>query len=145
MLEVRKDGDLIEVQDTELEGVEHGDPETSYTIRTISTETARALLKPFQRNKWNNRTHKLEEIPLTEEQQAEYTFLLLDHVLIDWKGIIYKGQPLPCEGKHKTLLDNARKAALLGMAGGNKAGASMEDARNESFRESEDVLPVLGR
>lgn len=141
-LEVRKLDDQITVTDADLDDVVNGDDETTYTLRTLTTEKVRDIRRPFVKLEFNKRTHRAEEVPLTEDQDAALTLALLDYALIGWSGVLYQGQPLACTTEHKNLLDARRKAALLSMAGLNRSVKGAAAA--ESFREPADVRPVLG-
>ena len=144
-VEVRRVGDVVEVSDADLDGVDGGDQETSYQLRTITADKIRELQAPYLKQRFNKRTHKLEDVPLSREDESSFAADILDYVILDWSGIVYQGQPLACIREHKVLLDMPRRTALLEVAGLNKAGAAAEVAREESFREPESVLHVLGR
>jgi hypothetical protein len=141
-LEVRKLEDLITVKDCDLPGVFDGDDEACYTVRTLTTAKIQEIRAPYDMKKFNKRTHKTEPVEWTAEQELDYSADLIDYALKDWSGVLYNGQPLPCERDTKLLLDGSRRTAILAVAGLNKVGAKPEAAQPESFRATEDVLPV---
>ena len=112
-LEVRKAGDPIIVCDADLEDVTNGDPETTYTLRTITRDIIRDLQKPYLKQQFNKRTHSLEDVPLSKEDDAALMADILDYVIASWDGILYQGQPLPCDKTTKPLLDMDRKSTRL--------------------------------
>ena len=79
---------------------------------------------------------------MSDLKQLEYGLDLIDYVLVDWKGVNHQGKPFPCTRENKALLDAVRRNALLGAAGLNQA--RVQEVRDQSFRKSGEVLPVLG-
>lgn len=133
-LEVRKAEDRIVVRDTDLEDVMNGDADTTYTLRTLTTDKVRELRKPYAKQEFNKRTHRREDVPLTDDEQAALTADLIDYAIVGWTGILYDGQPLDCTKDNKGLLDSVRKSALLSMAGMNQTAKGAQ-AKAESFRQ----------
>jgi hypothetical protein len=127
------DDDRITVTDKDLPDVEDGDPDTTYTVRPLDTDTHTALVKACTSDKGFDRASHQRVKELDGALLAEK---LLDHVLVGWSGIVRKGVPVPCEPEHKKRLDNRRKAAILGVAGVNQVKKSATEVRAESFRES---------
>ena len=134
-VEVRKADDTLTVLDSELDGVTNGDPETTYTLRTLTTDKVRALRKPYQRERMNPRTHQREELPLTDDDTAAYALDLLDYAIVGWSGILYQGQPLECVRQHKDLLDSSRKSGVLAAAGLNRSTPAGGASKDASFRQ----------
>lgn len=143
-LEVRKANDQFSVADSDLDKVDDGDPETVYTLRALTSAIVREIRKPYMKQVFNRRTHRLEDVPLTEVEEIAYGLDLLDYALVDWTGVVYQGQPIPCTREHKALLDPRRRSSLVGLAALNQATPKGEQAKADSFRESHVVLPVLG-
>lgn len=122
--------DRIPVKDSELPGVANGDPGTTYTLRPISVNDHRRLSKENTKTAINRQTHMGEAVIDYEALNDD----ILDFVLLDWSGILLKGQPAPCIREHKLRLDGARRAALSGVAGMNQIQRAPE-VRAESFRQ----------
>ena len=138
-LEVRKADDRIVVVDSDLPEILDGDPEATYTLRTLTTAKIDELRRPYEKKEFNKRTHRAELVPLTRDEELAYALDCLDYALVDWTGVLYGGEPLACVREHKVLLDGPRKAAILAVAGMNKAGAQQEAAQQASFRPTVDV------
>lgn len=132
------DGEQFEVRDSEVPGIVNGDPETTYTLRTIGVDDHRRL-----------RTHNTTYIPnprtLTKDPVVNLEALnddILDFVLQDWNGLLVRGQLAPCTRDHKLKLDGPRRAALCDLAGMNRIARAPE-VRAASFREPAHVSRVL--
>lgn len=136
-LHLLDEGQRYEVSDEKLEDVQGGDPETVYVYRQIPPHVNRQLSKQHTTYPINRRTGQRE----TVVDHLSLLDDLLDYALIGWRGILHKGQSVPCEREYKVLLDYPRKTALLQLAGMNRTAP--ED-REESFRPTADVLRVLG-
>lgn len=132
--------DRIVVKDSELQGITDGDPETTYTLRPIGVDDYRRLTKAHTKKVLNRRTHQSDD----EVDFAGLTDAVLDYVLTDWSGILFKGQPVPCLQEYKQRLDGVRRAALAALAGMNQIHR-VEEVRAESFHEPPAVLDVLDR
>lgn len=115
----------IEVRDSQL-GVPDGDGDTVYVLNPMDVETYRKIVKEHT-TRFNRRSHQKEPDP---EAVADAIF---DYVLADWRGIVLRGQPVPCTWEFKAKLDAARRAALLDFAGMNQVQRSPEET-GESFR-----------
>ncbi len=125
------DGDeSLDVKDSELEGVDSGDPETVYVARRLTSEVIRRVRKLHTNTKRNRRNGSMETDTDDEAVQDD----LLDYALTDWRGPTLKGQPAPCTRFNKINgLDAVRKAALLIAAGVNRLTSAPEE-REASFR-----------
>ena len=117
----------IEVRDITL-GVPDGDPDTVYVLNPIDVATYRRILREHM-TRFNRRTHQKEADP---EAVSDAIF---DYVLHDWRGVVLRGKEMPCTIEHKMLLDPARRAALLDLAGMNQVQRPAEETA-ESFRDS---------
>lgn len=122
----------ITVVDSELADVYGGDPDTTYTVRQIAPEKHKELREKHATMVLNKKTHQREEKVDTDALVED----LFDYALVDWTGILHRGQPVPCERQYKLLLDFQRKAALVAIAGMNR----VEEVRAESFRYPPQVL-----
>jgi hypothetical protein len=101
------------------------DNAAAYLVRSISVDTARSISKRFTRQGFRNRDEKRNQDAINDA--------MLDHALVDWKGVELNGAPLKCDGL-------ANKKALPGFV----IGAIVEFAcaghtttpedRDESFR-----------
>lgn len=122
--------DRIVVKDSELVGVANGDPETTYTLRPIATDDHRAIMKANTTEVVDRRSH--QKVPQVD--WAGVNDATLDFVLLEWSGILVKGQPAACTREHKLRLDATRRQALTDLAGMNQIARAPE-VREESFRE----------
>lgn len=129
-LELLTEDDRITVKDTDLESVSDPDKDAYYVLRPLTPEKSRALRKSHTTYVINKRTHAKE--PQVDDDA--FADDLIDYVLVDWGGMVSKGQPLPCDRAYKLRLDFVRKAALLGIAGGNRTEREQE-RHAESFRQ----------
>jgi hypothetical protein len=117
---------------TDAQILQDGDKETVYTLRRLTREKHREIVKANTERVINKRTHQREE----RTDWAAVTDDLIDYVLVAWSGVLYQGQPAPCDREHKMLLDAPTSDGLLERAGLNEitAGANPE-AREASFRQ----------
>lgn len=130
-------GKQLTVRDDELEGVQNGDPETTYTLRQIEQsrlrEVRRRHTKPvFTRQ---GREDKVDTDAVMDD--------ILDEVLIAWTGVLDNGEPAQLTRENKLLLDFGRKVALIGLAGSNEVQKQAE--KEQSFRRPAGVVSGLGR
>lgn len=126
-LRLMSETDTIEVADTEL-GVPNGDKDVRYTMRPLTRDVYKRVIKPHTSKKPNPRTRQMEDVVNAEAAQED----LIDTVLVGWTGIVYDGQPAPCDREMKLKLDPFRIGALL-----EKAGLSQvveEGDQTASFR-----------
>lgn len=127
-LELKGESDTWTVTDAEV--IQGGDKETVYTIRRLTLDTHREITKKHTKPANYRRPERRDDNAIQDD--------LFDYVLVGWKGVVAKGEPLPCVWEHKKLLDVARRIALLDLAGMNEIAAA-EDAREDSFRAAEAV------
>jgi len=132
-----KDGDLIVVKDSEL--VAGGDPDTSYSLRPLTREIRKEILAKNTSRVPNRRTHQMDE----QIDGEGVGWDLLDYSLVSWDGILWDGQPAPCERDYKLKLDPTRSVALLEKAGLSQVIAA-EVARPETFRAPAAIRRVVG-
>lgn len=125
--------DRDEVLDRDLPDVKDGDAETVYIIRSIGLDDYRAIVKARSTTRPNPRT-QIKETILTAEAEALVNEDILDFVLVDWRGVLFRGAPAPCTREHKLRLDPVRQLAIRTLGGMNKI-ARVQEARAESFRE----------
>lgn len=123
-LELKDDSATWTISDADL--VSGGDKETVYTVRRLTLEKHREIRKRHT----SKPTYRRQFEQLNEEAFQDDLF---DYVLVNWTGVIVKGQPAPCDAEHRALLDVPRRIALLDAAGMNEIRAQ-EDARDTSFR-----------
>lgn len=119
----------VTVADSDL--VPDGDPETTYTIRLMGIEDHRAIVKARTVDVVNRHTHQKE--PKTD--WAAVADDVIDFVLVEWAGLLWRGQPVPCIREQKLRLDAVRRGALNDRAGMNQIARAPE-VRVESFPES---------
>ena len=131
-LDLKTDDDVSTITDADL--VPDGDKDTTYTVRHITTDKHREIVKAHTTKVPNKRTHQRDDVT----DWNAVSDALLDYALAEWSGVISRGQPVPCDRGHKMLLDGQRKTALLEHAGMNEVAAA--PARTaESFRTPPDV------
>jgi hypothetical protein len=127
------DGDRkIEVRDCDLKDVDGGDEATVYVVRQIPPAVNREYGKRHTTQVINRKSGSRE--PVVDSMGLVDD--LLDYALIEWRGVLMKGEPAPCTRELKDLLDYPRKVALLGVAGLNQVDT---EARDHSFRSSPKV------
>jgi hypothetical protein len=122
----------FEVKDSDLDGIDGGDPETVYTVRQIPPHVNREIGRRHTTRPINRKTGTREEVV----DWPSYIDDMVDYALVGWAGILHNGQPAPCDRQFKALLDGPRKAAILGLAGHNQRAGD----RAESFRGPAPVL-----
>jgi hypothetical protein len=122
------DSARLQVKDSDLDEVSGGDPGTVYTVRQIPPQINRELAKKHTERPINKRTGQRESVV----DNVSLLDDLVDYALVDWSGILLKGEKAPCTRENKLLLDYQRKVALIGIAGLNQIAA---EVRAESFRQ----------
>lgn len=126
-LKLMNDDESIVVTDAEL--VDGGDPDSSYTLRGLTREVRRDIVAKHTTVRLNPRTHRNEQV----QDDEAIAWALLDYALVAWSGILWLGEPAPCELVYKMKLDEIRLRELLKRAGLNQIVAA-EAARGASFR-----------
>lgn len=126
-LQLLDEGNRIEVKDSELDDVKDGDADTVYVVRQIPPAVNKEIGKRHTTTPINRQSGQRDRVI----DHAAFMDDLLDYALVDWRGILLKGNPVPCVREHKLLLDMPRKLALLGVAGLNR---SASEDRDRSFR-----------
>jgi hypothetical protein len=98
------------------------DPSTSYSIRAVTDAMVSRLRAKHTHSKWVNHqlTEKFESLAFANE--------LIDEVLVDWQGITYKGEPMPCTSENKVGLDESVRTALIERSRMNRI------VKDDSFR-----------
>jgi hypothetical protein len=124
-----QDDDRIVVIDADL--VPDGDKATTYTLRPLTREVRRKIIKARTSKRPNPRTHQMEDVVDWQDISMD----LLDYALVAWDGILWNGGPAPCEREYKSKLDEMRLTALLERAGLSKVVAA-EEQRDQSFRQA---------
>jgi hypothetical protein len=114
------DADAFPVRDSDL--ISGGDAETVYTVRPLTRETAKRL----------RRSHTTTVRGIDRIDQDGLTEDLLDYCLTGWEGILWKGQPAPCDRAMKLQLDTVRILGLIDRAGLSRVLAAEAD-RAASF------------
>lgn len=66
-----------------------GDNGQILVARNTNEKYARAIVKAYERYK------NAKGVEAEKRQEREYIRLLAEHILVDWKDIEWKGQPLP--------------------------------------------------
>lgn len=126
-LELLDDATRIDVKDSELDDIKDGDPDTVYVVRQISPDVRKEIVKRHTSTPINRQTGQRDRVV----DNDAYFDDLLDYALVDWRGILLNGEPVPCVRGHKMRLDMPRKLALLGVAGLNRTAPA---DRDRSFR-----------
>jgi hypothetical protein len=118
----------IEVRDLDLVNVIEPDPDVVYVLRQILPATRKAL----QKRRPNPKTHQMEP-----DDEATLD-AMVDYALIEWRGILHRGEPAPCTTENKALLDRGRKVALISVSVSNRQMSA--EQREDSFREPAGVV-----
>lgn len=129
-------GKQITVRDDELEGVQNGDPETTYTVRQIDQSRMREIRRRHTKPIFTRqgREDKVDTDAVMDD--------ILDETLIAWTGVLDGGEPAQVTRENKLLLDFGRKVALIGLAGSNEVQRQAEKER--SFRRPQGMVSGLG-
>lgn len=130
-----REDDIFPVKETDLDLSIPADPDAVYYLRPITAEVARAITRKHTKPVPNRRTHQREDV--TDRPAVNDD--LIDHAIARWEGVSDKGELAPCDLAHKLLLPVDVQSALLERA---QVGGADKTA---TFRQSADVLPVLGR
>jgi hypothetical protein len=109
------------------------DPEVEYQIRPIPTETARAIYKKHTVQQFDRRNHR----KIDDTNQEAVSNELLDVCLIGWKGVVDRGQPVPCIAENKLILPTQIQAAIVDVA---QQGRVTPEEKAASFREPAKAL-----
>jgi hypothetical protein len=125
------------VQETDI--LADGSADTSYTLRPLTREVRKEILKRHTKQRPDPRTHHMREVV----DQDAVGLDLLDYALVNWTGVVDHGEPVPCEYAYKCALDDVIASALLNKAGLNQILAA-EVARPESFRGPAPVRRMVG-
>ncbi len=125
------DDDRITITDAQL-GVPDGDKDTTYTLRPLTRAVYKQIIKKNTSKKASRRG--IEEVTDWVTVSEE----LLDYALVGWAGILWKGEPAPCELTMKLQLDPTRASAILEHAGLSQVKEVAEE-RGASFRGAADV------
>jgi hypothetical protein len=123
------DDEPFVLKETDIPEVINADPEVSYTVRPLSTAKFRELQKKNTKPVVNKATRSME----SDVNGEGLTDDLIDYVIVDWTGIVSKGQPAECSRANKLRLDGQVKSGLIGVAGLNRIQAAPADTER-SFR-----------
>ena len=126
-IQLMNDDDRIVVTDADL--VAGGDADTTYTLRPLTRDVRKRMVKAHTAKRPNPRTHAMEDATDHEAVGSD----LVDFALIAWTGILWNGEPAPCEREFKLKLDDMRLRAILEAAGLSRI-VEADQARGESFR-----------
>lgn len=127
-IQLMSDDDRITVTDAELMGAS-GDAETIYTLRPLTREVYKRVAKAHTKQAPNRHSRQMEEkVDMVAVHED-----LLDHALVSWTGLLWNGEPAPCEREFKLRLDGLRVSSLLERAGMSQVVAAEVD-RRDSFR-----------
>jgi hypothetical protein len=138
---VRDQDDLVTLRDCDLDGVEDGDEETTYTLRVVPPAVYTDIQKRHTKKVINRVTHRREDVV----DQEAVTEDLIDYLLVSWTGVIYKRDrsPVPCTRETKlACITGPRMVGLLKAASINEVEAA--ESRASSFRATEPVGDVVG-
>ena len=125
--EVLSDDDLIWVSEVEL-GLDDADPDIAYQIRKLTPTKHREIVKRHTKPEFQKGVGRVEK---TDGYAAMDD--IVDHVIVDWRGILLKGEKCPVTRDYKVAgLDLDRKRAIVDRAGMNEIAREPE-RRAESF------------
>lgn len=127
MLKLAREAETFTVADVDLP-VPNGDRDVVYTLRPLTRSVRRNVTDKHTRSKPNPQTGRMDLITDGDAVTDD----IIDHVLMDWTGILCDGQPAPCTRENKVQLDPVRLRALIERAGMTQA--AREVAVAESFR-----------
>jgi hypothetical protein len=121
----------ITAKDSEL--LSGGDPDTTYTLRPLTTEKHREIVRLHTRKEPDRRTRAMQDVT----DWAAVTDDLVDYVVASWIGILDGAEPAACTRENKMRLDAPTKDALLERAGLNEIVKPRDaEDREASFRQS---------
>lgn len=118
-VELQNEKGTLTLHDDQLNKVEGGDPDVTYTVKQLTGEISRRIARPHDKGPSPDAAAILDD--------------LIDYCLIDWTGIVFDGEPVPCDRRHKLLLDAPRKQAIVQAAALNQV--TRAEVRAASFRE----------
>jgi hypothetical protein len=127
--------DVFPVRETELNLSITPDVDAVYYIRSITVPKGRELSKKCTTKERDPQSHRLYDAVDSQRLQNE----MLDYCLVRWEGIT--GNP-ECTLENKLVLPPAVIAAIVDRA---QIGQVTAEEKAASFRQSADVVPVLGR
>jgi hypothetical protein len=122
-LNLLSDTDQITVSDADI--VDDGQADVSYTIRKITPEKMRQIVRANTKPGNHRREEKIDWMGVQDDQ--------LDHLLVSWTGILSSGKPAECNRANKLTLDGPRKVALIDRAGTSEAVAVQEAREQAKF------------
>lgn len=127
MLRLAREAETFTVADVDLP-VPNGDPDGIYTLRPLTRTVRRTINDKHTRSRPNPQTGRMDLVTDGDGVTDD----IIDHVLMDWTGIMCDGAPAPCTREYKVQLDPVRLRALIERAGMTQA--AHEVAVAESFR-----------
>jgi hypothetical protein len=122
-LNLLNDADQITVCDADL--VDDGQQDVTYTIRKITPEKMRQIVRANTKAGNHRRDEKIDWMSVQDDQ--------IDHLLVAWTGILSDGKPADCNRANKLTLDGPRKVALIDRAGTAEAVAVQEAREQAKF------------
>jgi hypothetical protein len=109
-LELFKTGSTFTVRDADL--VPGGDPDTVYTLQYFTADDADRLRKQATKQVYNASIQRMED----SFDSLAYALSILDHVLVEWTGVVRDGVPLECILANKRVLPGNRRERMLVLA-----------------------------
>lgn len=121
--------EVITVKERDL--LPDGDAEAWYTLRPLTTEIHRSIVREHTKRVPNRATRAMEE----RIDWAAVTDDLIDYAVeAPWGGILDGAAPAACTRENKLRLDAPIKDAILERAGLNEIRGSKDEEREASFR-----------
>lgn len=127
----------FEVRETDLDLEIVPDADAVYVLRALTVPKARELGKRHTRQEFDRSQHK--KVDVVDHEAINDA--IIDHIIADWRGVGSDGLA-PCTLENKLKLPVPVQRALLERA---QVGQGSAEVRAASFRESADLVPVLGR
>jgi hypothetical protein len=120
-IQLLSESDQVQVRDSDI--VQGGDLTVVYTVRKITPEKQRELVKRHTRAGNNRRPETVNLEELQEDQ--------IDYALVAWSGVVDGTAPAECSRENKLRMDMARRYALIERAG---MAEVIAETKAESFR-----------
>ena len=126
-LKLLSDDATITVRDADLADVPDGDPDVTYTIRPVTREVMKDIVKARTTRQVDPSSRRMVDV-LDKAGSDEDA---LDYALVAWDGILFNGDPAPCDRAMKLKLDPFRVSAIMEIAIRTQRA---EEDRAASFR-----------
>jgi hypothetical protein len=85
------------VRESDVPGVDNGDPDVTYTLRLVTRTAAKAIGQRRTEKKLDPQSRRFVDVVNTEDIDLD----LIDYAIVDWAGIVSDGIVVPCDAESK--------------------------------------------